>query len=64
MSCLGGKDYEILPWLLEEFPFLYLSPETLEDLWHKSAHQVEVLSKAQQEARRKKSKAQTKVGFT
>ena len=55
-----GQD--IIPTLLEEFPFLYLSTETLRRLWQQSSTQVERLSKAAQEVRSKKSLAQCQVG--
>ncbi|CAH1795667.1 unnamed protein product [Owenia fusiformis] len=55
-----GTD-EFLPELLEEFPFLYLSPETLHELWKQHAGQVKTISKVQQEVRRRKSKAQIEI---
>ena len=58
---VAGSDSEMLPWLLSEFPFLYLSPETVHDLWHKGSRQLELLSRASTEVKRKKSKAQVEV---
>ncbi|XP_064644332.1 centrosomal protein of 95 kDa-like [Lineus longissimus] len=55
------KDNDILPMLLEEFPYLYLSSETLHDLWRKSFHQIEQLSKVEQETKSRKGRAQTQL---
>lgn len=52
---------EILPWLLEEFPYIHLSSEALHDMWRKSARQIEHLSKAEKEIKRRKSKSQIQV---
>ncbi|XP_013381104.1 uncharacterized protein LOC106152154 [Lingula anatina] len=52
-----GED-NILPFMLEEFPFIHLSEHTIHDVWKKSYRQVEQLSKAAQEVKRKKSAAQ------
>ena len=60
-ACVAGSDSEMLPWLLSEFPFLYLSPETVHDLWRKGSRQLELLSRASTEVKRKKSKAQVEV---
>ena len=57
-----GQD--LIPMLLEEFPFLYLSTETLHRLWQQSSRQVEQLCKADQEIRRKKSLAQCQVAIS
>lgn len=50
-----------MPLLLEEFPFLYLSTETLHELWRKSTRQLEQLSNAALDVRRRKPKAQLQV---
>ena len=47
--------------LLEEFPYLYLTTETLHRLWRQSSHQVEQLSKAEQDIKHRKSLAQGHV---
>ena len=52
---------DLLSMLLEEFPYLHLSTETLHDLWRKSSDQFERLANAEREVRRRKSKAQVQV---
>ena len=52
---------ELLPWLLEEFPYLHLSTETLHDMWRRSARQLQHLSKAEESIRHKKNNAQIQV---
>ena len=57
-------DSDLFPWLLEEFPYLHLAPATLHNLWRKESLQLEQLSRAEAEVKRKKSKAQEQVrGF-
>ncbi|KAK2184387.1 hypothetical protein NP493_267g00009 [Ridgeia piscesae] len=58
---VSDSDTDMLPWLLSEFPFLYLSPETVHDLWRKSSRQLELMSRAESDVQRKKSKAQVEV---
>jgi hypothetical protein len=43
-----GED-GVLKCLLQEFPYLYTSPETIHYLWQKHARQIEVLTKSQKE---------------
>jgi centrosomal protein CEP95 len=43
-----GED-GILKCLLQEFPYLHTSPETIHYLWQKHAKQIEILTKAQKE---------------
>ena len=50
-----GED-GILSKLLEEFPHLYLSPETIHDLWQKHSKQIEHLQREQHELEVKYSK--------
>ena len=50
-----GED-GILSKLLEEFPHLYLAPETIHDLWQKHSKQIEHLQKEQRELEVKYSK--------
>jgi hypothetical protein len=50
-----GED-GILSKLLEEFPHLYLAPETIHDLWQKHSKQIEHLQKEQHELEVKYSK--------
>jgi len=54
-------DQNLLPWLLDEFPYLHLSPATLHNLWHKGSLQLDHLSRADADARRRKTKAQEQV---
>jgi hypothetical protein len=54
---------ELLPWLLEEFPFLHLSSETIHDLWRKSSRNVEQMAKAEKELKRKRNKQQEQVNL-
>lgn len=54
-------DSDLFPWMLEEFPFLHLAPATLHNLWRKGSLQLEQLSRAEAEAKRKKSKAEEQV---
>ena len=50
-----GED-GILSKLLEEFPYLYLSPESIHDLWQKHSKQIEHLQREQRELETKYSK--------
>lgn len=50
-------DDDILPMLLKEFPNLHLSMHTWHELWRKGIQQIEQVTRANQEIRRKKSKA-------
>lgn len=50
-------DEDILPMLLKEFPHLHLSMHTWHELWRKGIHQIEQVTRANQDVRRKKSKA-------
>ena len=54
-------DEDILPMLLKEFPHLHLSMHTWHELWRKGIHQIEQVTRANQDVRRKKSKAKTDV---
>jgi len=54
-------DSDLFPWLLEEFPYLHLAPATLHNLWRKESLQLEQLSRADADVKRKKSKAQEQV---
>ncbi|XP_078340218.1 centrosomal protein of 95 kDa-like [Crassostrea virginica] len=54
-------DEDILPVLLKEFPHLHLSLHTWHELWRKGIHQIEQVSRANQEVRRKKSKAKAEL---
>lgn len=54
-------DDDILPLLLEEFPHLHLSIHTWHELWRKGLQQIEQITRAHQEVRRKKTRAQTQL---
>ena len=57
-------DDDILPLLLEEFPHLHLSLHTWHELWRKGLHQIEQITRAHQEVRRKKTRAQSQVSIS
>jgi len=57
---VDGVD-DLLPFLLEEFPYLHLAPETLHSMWKKSAKQIQLLAQSEQDLRAKKSKAVMQV---
>lgn len=52
----------ILPELLDEFPFLHLTPATLSCLYRRATQQVDQLSRAESDAQRRKTKAQEQAG--
>lgn len=54
-------DEDILPMLLDEFPHLHLSLHTWHELWRKGIQQIEQITQAHQEVRRKKSLAQNQL---
>jgi centrosomal protein CEP95 len=54
-------DEDILPMMLQEFPHLHLSLHTWHELWRKGINQIEQVTRANQEVRRKKSKAKAEV---
>ena len=56
-----GDDEDLMPVLLEEFPHLYLSEHTWHELWRRGIRQIENLTRAYEENKRKKSKAQVQV---
>lgn len=58
---ISGSD--IMPWLLEEFPYIHISPQTLHHMWNKSAHQIEQLSQVERGVKCKKSKAEVQVNI-
>ncbi|BFZ17567.1 hypothetical protein BsWGS_20607 [Bradybaena similaris] len=55
------SEEDLLPFLMEEFPYLHLSEHTWHELWRKGLHQIEALTRAYQEIERKKSKAQNQL---
>lgn len=57
-------DEDILPLLIKEFPHLHLSMHTWHELWRKGINQIEQVTRANQEMRRKKSKAKTDVSIS
>ena len=56
-----GEDEELMPVLLEEFPHLHLSDHTWHELWRRGITQIENLTRAYEENKRRKSKAQVQV---
>ncbi|KAJ8302079.1 hypothetical protein KUTeg_021066 [Tegillarca granosa] len=54
-------DDDILPLLLKEFPHLHLSLHTWHELWRKGINQIEQVTRAHQEVRRKKSRAKSEL---
>ncbi|KAL3853220.1 hypothetical protein ACJMK2_016776 [Sinanodonta woodiana] len=52
---------DILPLLMEEFPHLHLSLNTWHELWRKGLGQIEQITRAYQEVKRKKSHAQAQL---
>lgn len=56
------EDEDLLPVLLEEFPHLYMSEHTWHELWRRGIGQIENLTRAYEESKRRKSKAQLQVG--
>ncbi|XP_060070544.1 centrosomal protein of 95 kDa-like [Ylistrum balloti] len=54
-------DEDILPILLKEFPHLHLSLHTWHELWRKGINQIEQVTRANQEVRRKKSRAKSEL---
>ncbi|XP_070579944.1 centrosomal protein of 95 kDa-like isoform X2 [Ptychodera flava] len=51
---------DLLPTMLEEFPFLHVSPQTAHDMWSKQMRQIELLAKADEHHQRK-TKTQKKL---
>ena len=56
-----AEDEELMPLLLEEFPHLHLSDHTWHELWRRGITQIENLTRAYEENKRRKSKAQVQV---
>ncbi|CAL1540509.1 unnamed protein product [Lymnaea stagnalis] len=55
------NEEDLLPTMLEEFPHLHLSGHTWHELWRKSLHQIEALTRTYLASQRKKSNAQTQL---
>ena len=55
-----GED-EMLPTVMQEFPFLHVSPQTAHDMWAKQMRQMEQLTKMGIDQQYKKTKTQLKV---
>lgn len=58
---LKSGSRNILPELLDEFPFLHLTPATLSCLYRRASQQVDQLSRAESDAQRRKTKAQEQI---
>ena len=54
-------EQDLLPWLLDEFPYLHVSPATLHNMWHRGSMQRDYLSRVGASTRRRKTKAQEQV---
>ncbi|KAI8741992.1 centrosomal protein of 95 kDa [Biomphalaria glabrata] len=52
---------DLLPALLEEFPYLHLSDHTWHELWRRGLQQIEALTRSYQENLRKKTSAQNQL---
>lgn len=55
------SEEDLLPFLVDEFPYIHLTEHTWHELWRKGLHQIEALTRAYQEIERKKSKTQSQV---
>ncbi|XP_064423571.1 centrosomal protein of 95 kDa [Latimeria chalumnae] len=55
------KDNDLLPLLLEEFPYLKISPHTLNRMWKQQFRQIEHLTKSASEEERTRVKLQSEV---
>ncbi|KAM4665057.1 centrosomal protein of 95 kDa [Discoglossus pictus] len=55
------KDNDLLPLLLDEFPYLQISPHTLNKMWKGQVAQMEQLSRSAQEDDRSEKKLQNEV---
>ncbi|XP_041363421.1 LOW QUALITY PROTEIN: centrosomal protein of 95 kDa-like [Gigantopelta aegis] len=60
-SLTVDDEEDLLPLLLEEFPYLYLSESTWHELWRQGISQIDRLTRAYEEKRRRKSKAQEQM---
>ena len=58
---MDPADDEFLPNLMEEFPHLYLAPETIQKMWVNHQKQSTSISKTMEEEKIKKSKAKATV---
>lgn len=55
------NEYSLLPLMLEQFPFLYVSDPTLTKMWKQQIAQVEQLKREAQREGRSKKKLQDQV---
>ncbi|KAF6017468.1 CEP95 [Bugula neritina] len=58
---LDPADDNFLPNLMEEFPHLYLAPETIQKMWKNHRQQTAAVNKALEEDKRKSNKAQATI---
>ncbi|KAL8584916.1 hypothetical protein ACOMHN_043553 [Nucella lapillus] len=56
-----GDDEDLMPVLLEDFPNLHLSDHTWHELWRRGIHQIDSLTQAYEENKRRKSRAQLQL---
>lgn len=55
------KDNDLLPLLMEEFPYLHISPHTLNKMWKHQFSQIEQLSRSASEEERSRARLQNEV---
>ena len=58
---MDPNDDDFLPNLMEEFPHLYLAPETIKKMWMDHQHQSAAINKRLEDDKRKQSKAKATV---
>ncbi|XP_067942983.1 apical junction molecule-like [Watersipora subatra] len=61
VQALDPDDENFLPNLMDEFPHLYLAPETIQKMWTNHQQQSATVSKCMEAEKRKKSKAQATI---
>lgn len=61
MFVVDPNDDDFLPNLMEEFPHLYLAPETIHKMWMDHQQQSAAINKRLEEDKKKQSKAKTTV---
>ncbi|KAJ1129573.1 hypothetical protein NDU88_007940 [Pleurodeles waltl] len=55
------KDNDLLPLLMEEFPYLHISPHSLNKMWKHQFSQIEQLSRSASEEERSRARLQNEV---
>lgn len=59
---MDPNDEEFIPKLMEEFPHLYLAPETIKKMWLDHQRQTATVKKCLAEDRHRKTKVKSTVG--